>query len=54
MSDAPNLREVWRITTAGDGGPRAFERDNVEAVLRIVRAELLQRAALIKIERLAA
>ena len=54
MTDIPQLREVWRITSEGDGGPKEYERDSVDAVLRIVRAELVARATLIKIERKAA
>lgn len=50
MTDAPELREVWRITSEGDGGPREYERDSVDAVLRSVRNELMARAKVIKIE----
>lgn len=54
MTDVPQLRETWRITSEGDGATREFERDSIDAVLRAVRAELVARASLIKIERRAA
>ncbi len=54
MSDVPSLREVWRITSTGDGADREFVREDIESVLRVVRNEMTARARLIKIKKVSA